>query len=104
MAGTWLAEFTLLCDEKKLKHRHLKVLCDTCVECGSIENIRAEKTAILKQPLTNKRSICCTIFCSHQRATTKEMKHKAAVERNCGCAAPAAASACGAEKADLEGF
>ncbi len=48
MAGTWLAEFTLLCDEKKLKHRHLKVLCDTCVECGSIENIRAEKTAILK--------------------------------------------------------
>ena len=31
MAGTWLAEFTPLCDEKKLKRRHLKVLCDTCV-------------------------------------------------------------------------
>lgn len=48
MAGTWLAEFTPLCDEKKLKRRYLKVLCDTCVECGSIENIRAEKTAILQ--------------------------------------------------------
>lgn len=35
MAGTWLAEFTPLCDEKKLKRRHLKVLCDTCVECGN---------------------------------------------------------------------
>ena len=32
------------------------------------------------------------------------MKHKAAAERDCGCAAPVAASACGAEKADLEGF
>ena len=48
MAGTWLAEFTPLCDEKKLKRRHLKVLCDTCVECGSIENIRAEKADALK--------------------------------------------------------
>jgi hypothetical protein len=32
------------------------------------------------------------------------MKHKAAAERNCGCAAPVAESAGGAEKADLEGF
>ena len=48
VAGTWLAEFTPLCDEKKLKRRHLKVLCDTCVECGSIENIRAEKADALK--------------------------------------------------------
>ena len=67
MAGTWLAEFTPLCDEKKLKRRRLKVLCDTCVECGNIENIRAEKAAILKQPLMNKRSICYTISCSHSR-------------------------------------
>ena len=44
MAGTWLAEFTPLCDEKKLKRRHLKVL----VECGSIENFRAEKADTLK--------------------------------------------------------
>ena len=48
MAGTWLAEFIPLCDEKKLKRRHLKVLCDTCVECESIENFRAEKADTLK--------------------------------------------------------
>lgn len=32
------------------------------------------------------------------------MKLKAAAERDCSCAAPVAASACGAEKADIEGF
>ena len=48
MSGTWLAEFTPLCDEKKLRRRHLKVLCDTCVECGCIENFRAEKAEALK--------------------------------------------------------
>jgi hypothetical protein len=32
------------------------------------------------------------------------MKQKAAVERNCGYAAPVAESASGAEKADIEGF
>ena len=48
MAGTGLVEFTPLCDEKKLKRRNLMVLCDTCVECGNIENIRAEKADTLK--------------------------------------------------------
>jgi len=32
------------------------------------------------------------------------MKHKAAADRDCDCAAPVAESACGAEKADIEGF
>ena len=32
------------------------------------------------------------------------MKLKAAVERDCGCAAPVAESASGAEIADIEGF
>ena len=48
MAGTWLAEFTPLYDEKKLKRRHLKVLCDTCVECGSMENFHTEEPEKLK--------------------------------------------------------
>ena len=48
MAGTWLAEFTPLCDEKKLKYRHLKVLCDTCVECRSMENYHTEEPEKLK--------------------------------------------------------
>lgn len=48
MVGTWLAEFTPLCDEKKLKRRHLKVLCDTCVECRSMENFHTEEPEKLK--------------------------------------------------------
>ena len=32
------------------------------------------------------------------------MKHKAAAERDCGCAAPIAESARVAEKANIEGF
>ena len=48
MAGTWLAEFTPLYDEMKLKRRHLKVLCDTCVECGSMENFHTEEPEKLK--------------------------------------------------------
>ena len=28
IAGTWLVEFIPLCDEKKLKRRRLKVVCD----------------------------------------------------------------------------
>jgi hypothetical protein len=46
--GAFLVGFTPLEDEKKLKPRHLKVFCDACVECGSIENIRAEKPETLK--------------------------------------------------------
>lgn len=47
-AGTWLVEFILQGDEKKLKSRHAKVICDTCTVCGNIENIRAEKPENLK--------------------------------------------------------
>ena len=61
---------------------------------------------MIQRWLTNKRSICYTIFCSHSRVHNwiSEMKHKAAVERDCGCTAPVAESASGAEKADIEGF
>ena len=64
------------------------------------------KRKSIKSPLMNKRSICYTIFCSHSRVHNwiSEMKHKAAVERDCGCTAPVAESASGAEKADIEGF
>lgn len=48
LAGTWNVEFTPLCDETKFLRRHVKVLCDTCVECGNIENIRVEKAEKLK--------------------------------------------------------
>ncbi len=47
-AGTWLVEFIPQGDEKKLKPRHVKVLCDTCTVCGNIENIRVEKPEELK--------------------------------------------------------
>lgn len=47
-AGTWLVEFLPQGDEKKLKPRHAKVLCDTCTACGNIENIRVEKPEALK--------------------------------------------------------
>lgn len=48
MAGTRFAEVTPLCDEKKPKRRRLKVLCDTFIECGNTENIRAEEPERLK--------------------------------------------------------
>ena len=48
IAGTWLVEFIPLCDEKKLKRRRLKVVCDTCVECGNIDNICVENPETLK--------------------------------------------------------
>lgn len=47
-AGTWLVEFIPQGDEKKLKPRHTKLLCDTCTVCGNIENIRVEKPEELK--------------------------------------------------------
>ena len=61
---------------------------------------------MIQRCLTNKRSICYAIFCSHSRVHNwiSEMKHKAAVERDCGCTAPVAESASGAEKAGIEGF
>ena len=77
MAGTWLAEFIPQCDEKKLIRRHLKVLCDTCVECGNIENIRIEQPEKLKQIFNKKerskngilRYFDCFIFaCDYSRS------------------------------------
>lgn len=49
IAGTWNIEFFPLDEEKKLIKKHLKVLCDTCIECGNVENIRVEKPEILKK-------------------------------------------------------
>ena len=46
--GLGVGEFIPLCDEKKLKRRRLKVICDTCVECGNIENICVENPETLK--------------------------------------------------------
>lgn len=48
ISGARLIGFIPQCDEKKFKRRHAKVLCDTCVECGSIENIRAQEPGKLK--------------------------------------------------------
>ncbi len=41
--GAHLLVVTPIEDEKKLKPRHSKILCDTCTKCGNIENIRAEE-------------------------------------------------------------
>ena len=30
-------------DDKKLKRRYSNILCDTCVQCGNVENMRAEE-------------------------------------------------------------
>ena len=30
-------------DAKKLRPRYSNIICDTCVRCGNIENIRAEE-------------------------------------------------------------
>ena len=48
MTGAHFIRFTPLADEKKLKPRYAKVICDTYVNCGSIENIRVEKAETLK--------------------------------------------------------
>ena len=39
--------FTPLEDYNQLKARNIDVLCDTCVQCGAIENIRVEETTKL---------------------------------------------------------
>lgn len=48
MTSSWHVEFIPLCDVKKLKRRRIGVICDTCAECGNIENIRAENPEALK--------------------------------------------------------
>lgn len=48
LTGAGLVGFTPSADEKKLKPRYLRVICDTCVDCGCIENIRVENTEALK--------------------------------------------------------
>ena len=49
--------FTPLADEKKLKPRYLRVICDTCVDCGCIENIRVENT-IVESSWEETKEIC----------------------------------------------
>ncbi|MBQ7012593.1 MAG: hypothetical protein IJN11_01580 [Oscillospiraceae bacterium] len=48
MTGTHFVGFTPLADEKKFKPRYVGLICDTCVQCGSVENIRVEKVDKLK--------------------------------------------------------
>lgn len=48
MTGAHLIGFTPLSDEKKLKPRYARVICNTCTQCGSISNLRVEKPEILK--------------------------------------------------------
>lgn len=48
MTGAGLVGFIPLTDEKKFKQRYLKVICDTCVDCGCVENIQVENTESLK--------------------------------------------------------
>lgn len=43
MTGAYLVGFTPLADEKKFKPQYLRVICDACVKCGYITNIRLEK-------------------------------------------------------------
>lgn len=35
-------------DMRSFRPRYSKVLCDTCVQCGNIENIRAEESEKLR--------------------------------------------------------
>lgn len=46
--GSWSIEFIPQGDEKKFKPRRARVLCDTCIKCGNIENIRVENPEKLK--------------------------------------------------------
>ena len=46
--GAHLLGVTPVTDAKKMKPRYSNILCDTCVKCGHIENIRAEEPEKLK--------------------------------------------------------
>jgi len=46
--GAHLLGVTPHTDAKKMKPHYSNVLCDTCVKCGHIENIRAEEPEKLK--------------------------------------------------------
>ncbi len=46
--GAHLLGVTPIEDEKKLKPRYANLLCDTCVQCGNVENIHTEEPEKLK--------------------------------------------------------
>lgn len=46
--GAHLLGVTPADDAKKFKPRYSNIICDTCVQCGNIENIRAEEPEKLK--------------------------------------------------------
>ncbi|MBE6665343.1 MAG: hypothetical protein E7603_03845 [Ruminococcaceae bacterium] len=48
MTGAHFIGFTPLADEKKMKPRYARVFCDTCIQCGNVENIRVENADSLK--------------------------------------------------------
>ena len=63
------------------------------------------KRKSIKSPLTNKRSIWYNLYTLIREPQLNIWNEtQAAVERDCGCTAPVAESASGAEKADIEGF
>ena len=46
--GAHMLGVTPIEDAKKFKPRYSNVICDTCIQCGNIENIRAEEPEKLK--------------------------------------------------------
>ena len=46
--GANLLGVTSIEDAKKFRPRYSNILCDTCANCGNIENIRAEDPEKLK--------------------------------------------------------
>ncbi len=46
--GAYLLGTAPVEDDRKIKPRYSTILCDTCVECGNIERIYAEKPEKLK--------------------------------------------------------
>lgn len=48
MSGAIQVVFAPIEDEKKFFQRNSKVICDTCIECGCIENIRVENPKRIK--------------------------------------------------------
>lgn len=48
MTGAHLVGFMPLGEEKKFRPKYTHVICDACVQCGSITNIRVESPEKLR--------------------------------------------------------
>ncbi len=49
LTGAHILGFTPLEDENRLRPRYAKAVCEACVECGNIVNIRIEKPEKLRK-------------------------------------------------------